>query len=369
MELNNGTPYPAGFTLAMDSDGRPHAVVVVKGSFEFPERPHLPCLVSAQQEPLQMADTFWGEPGYSPPRQEMDFAHVKRHSDILLEASAHAPDGRPVERLQAGIRVGSWAKGVDVFGDRVWLSGTGPPKISAARPFVTMPLSYDRAFGGVDRSDPDDPAPEAYAPNPVGKGWHLPENAGRLNGQPLPNIETAGEPVEAPWGDYRPAGFGPVGRGWTARLRHAGTYDDDWLENTFPFLPADFDPLYYQAAPEDQWIDAPSEGTEVVLVNLTPDGRTGFRLPRTDLPFVFARQRAEDIHLQGHLDTIFIDAAARRFTLTWRASVPIRRDPFELCECIIGPRPRGFWRARALGKAYYPSLRDMVRANEPEDAE
>jgi len=41
--------------------------------------------------------------------------------------------------------------------------------------------------------------------------------------------------------------FGPIGRGWSERLKYAGTYDDDWLENVFPFLPA-----YYQAAPADQ---------------------------------------------------------------------------------------------------------------------
>ena len=63
------------------------------------------------------------------------------------------------------------------------------------------------------------------------------------------------------------------------RYPYAGTYDQHWIDEVFPFLPADFDDRYYQAAPEDQWIDEPQGGEEVVLVNLTPEGRTSFRLP------------------------------------------------------------------------------------------
>jgi hypothetical protein len=48
--------------------------------------------------------------------------------------------------------------------------------------------------------------------------------------------------------------------------------------------------------------------------------------------------------------------------LTWRASVPLKRNVFELAECLVGRRPRGWWRARQLGKTYYPSLDDLVRA-------
>jgi hypothetical protein len=33
----------------------------------------------------------------------------------------------------------------------------------------------------------------------------------------------------------------------------AGTYDEHWLNETRPFLPADFDDQYFQAAP--QWLD------------------------------------------------------------------------------------------------------------------
>jgi hypothetical protein len=38
MQIDNGTPHQAAFTMAMDAAGREHVVLVVKGSFDFPHR-------------------------------------------------------------------------------------------------------------------------------------------------------------------------------------------------------------------------------------------------------------------------------------------------------------------------------------------
>ncbi|MEM9319516.1 MAG: DUF2169 domain-containing protein [Pseudomonadota bacterium] len=361
MDLDNGTPFPAAFTVVVDVEGREHAVVVVKGTFDFPDDPHKTCAPSAQPVPLILADTFWGEPGFSSPRAEMDFAHVKARCDVLLEATAHAPDGRATEQMRAGLRIGSWTKVIDVVGDRVWLGGLGAPGISAPRPFVQMPLSYDRAFGGVDGAEPDPDKADAYRANPVGRGWSRVENAARVNGVALPNLEDPADPVREPWGRNTPMSFGPLGRGWSDRLPLAGTYDEAWQEEVFPFLPKDFNPDYYQAAAADQQIPFPKPGTEIVLAGLTPEGQTAFRLPEIEMPMLFAVSRKEDVPKTGLLDTIVIEPDLRRFSLTWRASLPLQRDIFEINECIIGARPKGFWRARAMGKSYYPSLGDLVR--------
>ena len=360
MELNNATPFPAAFTVSPDAGGREHLVVVVKGSFGFPSHSGAPCPVLDTQVPLLMADTFWGEPGFSAPRGEMDFAPSKPRCDILLEAQAHAPNARPSEEVLVGVRVGSWAKTLTVLGDRVWLGGLGTPRISAPKPFRTMPITYDRAFGGVDSAEPDPDAAGAFAANPVGRGWHRVENAGRVNGFSLPNVETPLDRVAAPWDTPEIAGFGPLGRGWTERIKYAGTYDDAWLADKFPFLPDDFDPRYHQAAPQDQQIEPPGTGTEVVLANLTSDGQTSFRLPDTEMPIHFARNRSDDVSVQAMLDTIFIEPETRRFSLSWRASIPLKRDIFEVPECLVGKRRAAFWRAREQGKAYYPSLGKLV---------
>jgi hypothetical protein len=69
------------------------------------------------------------------------------------------------------------------------------------------------------------------------------------------------------------------------------------------------------------------------------------------------------------LDTLVIRPDDRLFTPTWRASLALKRDIFEVPECIIGWRPTVFWRARRLGKKYYPSLRDLVDAKAKEPVE
>ena len=361
MQIDNETGFCAGFTAALDSEGRDHVVVVVKGSFDLYGDDGKPCVKSDEQDPLVLADTFWGEPGFSAPRTEMDFAHVKPRCDVLFDATVYVPGGKPTETTRAGARLGGWAKAIDVVGDRVWLSGPTGPRISGPKLFKTMPIRYDLAFGGVDRSDTAEESPMSYRANPVGQGWHKLDNLAHLTGQPLHNFEMPGQAVTLPWDNVPAAGLGPMARGWLDRLQFGGTYDQNWIDNVFPFLPIDFDPRYYQAAPLDQQIAYPQGGEVVTLLNLTPQGKTSFRLPSAQMPVLFSRRRADDVSLSAPLDTIVILPDVRRINLTWRASIPLERDIFEVTECIIGRRSRAFWRARKLGKTYYRTLRALPK--------
>ena len=366
MELTNATALTAGYTLGIDPEAREHIVVAVKGTFVFPARDGDACERAEVQAPLVLSDVHWGAPGFSAPRYEVDFARRKPRCDVILNASAHAPDDRPAERVRVGAKVGSWSKILDVVGDRVWLDQAVRVAASAPLPFLRKRIAYDDAFGGVDDLDPDEATPEAYPANPVGRGWHRIRNRARIVGAPLPSVERPDDPVRAPWGDHAPAGFGIIARGWPARLRFAGTYDQAWIDEVFPFLPADFDDRHFQAAPEDQQIDPLRGGEEVVLANLTPEGRTRFRLPVLGVQVHFFRRRGGHETRQAMLDTLLIEPDERRLLLTWRASIPLRRDIFEIPEAVVGPRPRGWWRARTLGKTWYPSLGDLVRARRPE---
>ena len=83
---------------------------------------------------------------------------------------------------------------------------------------------------------------------------------------------------------YKPMALGPLGRGWSSRARYAGTYDQQWLDDVFPFLPKDFDVRYYQAAPEDQQIPLPKGPMEVLLSGFTADGVRQFTLPHFEAP-------------------------------------------------------------------------------------
>ena len=230
--------------------------------------------------------------------------------------------------MRVGVKLGGWSKVIDVVGDRVWRQRGGMLGPSAPEPFLAMPLTYERAFGGIDDTDPE--RADAYMPNPVGRGYGLVRSGERLIGRPLPNTEAPDDPVSVPVGRLPADGARRPGPQRGSRLTHAGTYDQHWLDEVFPFLPADFDDRYYQAAPEDQWIDEPQGGEEVMLVNLTPEGRTSFRLPPNDMPVVFFRKDGSREERRAMLDTILIEPDLRRLLLTWRASIPLRRNVFEL---------------------------------------
>lgn len=109
MELINATRMTAGFSMGLEPSGRELLVVVIKGTFRFPQpgEPASHFALHDEQLPLVMADTFTGEPGRSAPVHEVDFAPRKPRCDVLLLGCAHAPHGRPATRVETGIRIGS----------------------------------------------------------------------------------------------------------------------------------------------------------------------------------------------------------------------------------------------------------------------
>lgn len=352
MQIYNQTRYVSEFTQGMDPAGREFLSLVVKGTFAFPDGPRDRPRACKEQRPLVMADEFTGEPGFSATLWETDFAFRKHRCDVILQGAAYAPGGKPAERVRVGLKVGGWSKTIDVLGDREWRN-VGPKAVpTRPRPFLRQPFSYDTAFGGPDRLDPDNDKPDVYRPNPVGMGWSDGRNPDRLPGLPLPNTQMPDEDVRSPYGTYRPAAFGPIGRGWPQRLKYGGTYDQNWIDHIFPFLPPDFDERYYQSAPEDQQIDPPAPLTEVVIVNLTPNRRETFRLPRTDLPITVFRRRDIVFEKTVRPDTLIFDTEARVFSMVWRIDVPILRIITEFTEAWIGAPTRAMERAQATGKTY-----------------
>ena len=292
-----------------------------------------------------MADTFTGEPGLSAPRNEADFAPRKNSCDVVLLGSAYAPQGRPATRFPVGMMVGAWQKVFTVVGDRAWRAG---PIITASQPepFTVKPISYDNAFGGVDDFHSDADRHSAYLPNPVGCGYHRLLEPYLVDGTPLPNTEESAAPVTTPNGNYRPMAFGPVGRNFFPRCKFAGTYDQHWLDEIFPFLPADFDERYYQAAPIDQQLPLPVGKQEVTLLNVTPDGKRTFTLPQFEAPVHVFPRRGPREHLRAELDTIVIEPDDERLSLTWRVARPLKRDMFEISQVLVGAKDEAWWQER-----------------------
>jgi hypothetical protein len=352
MQVWNQTGFPHQFTMAMDKAGHEYVLLVVKGTFDFPDAPGGPVRRSDNQMPLVMADEFTGAPGFSATLWESDFAFRKPRCDVILNGAAYAPNGRPTERARVGLKVGGWSKVFDVVGRREWRARGPLFGATSAEPFLRRPFSYDVAWGGTDRLNPEDELPASFARNPVGTGWARTRNQRLLPGLALPATQAVDEEIASPFGEYAPMSFGPVGRGWPGRIEFGGTYDQNWIDNVFPFLPADFDDRYFQMAPPDQQTDPPQGGEEVMLVNLTPRGREHFRLPATALPMTLFRGGAIDFEGPVRPDTILFDPEHRRFSLAWRLSSRIRRTILDFNEAWVGPPTNAMLRARREGRAY-----------------
>ena len=361
MELLNTTKMQAGYTMGMKPDGRELLVVVVKGTFTIPKNGK-EAKLAEEQVPLVMADEFTGEPGFSAPVHEADFSPFKPKCDVLLNGSAYAPGGKPVRSVEVSLQVGVWRKSFRVVGHRAWNKGLLSVRASRAQPFTVMPISYDRAFGGVDYSHEKESKHVAYMSNPIGIGFHTNLQAKAITGKPLPNTEELQNPIKKPNGNYKPMALGPVGRGWDPRRKLGGTYDQNWIDNVFPFLPTDFQDAYYQAGPVDQQIPYLKGAEKIVLSNLTPEGQTQFRIPTVDMPVVFFLKNGDRHENKCIIDTILIEPNLQRFILSFRSHLPLRKNIFEVSQAVIGTMPKAWWRARNLGKTYYRSLGELVAA-------
>jgi hypothetical protein len=272
------------------------------------------------------AGTWNGKPDASSPRNAPEADFIKPATDVALLGHAHAPGGKPVARLDVSLRVGPVRKTVRVFGDRQWRRFLLWRSISAPKPFRSMPLTYERAFGGMDDTPGNPKHEEREARNPVGVGL-LARGSQKKAPAPLPNLEDPKKPIRSPRHRPMPAGFGFVAAHWEPRLAYAGTYDATWQKKRMPLLPEDFDRRFFNAAHPDLVAPGYLEGGEKVeVVNASPRGRLAFRLPE-EMPEAVVMMKDRTRHgLAMNLDTVTIDTDAHRVTLVWRASLPVHKQ-------------------------------------------
>jgi hypothetical protein len=188
--------------------------------------------------------------------------------------------------------------------------------------------------------------------NPSGRGFHKQLVKEWVDGTPLPNTEELDNPVNWVDGNFKPMSFGVIGRQWQERVPYAGTYDKDWLDNVFPFLPADFDDQYYQSAPLDQQLLLPLGEQIVTLTNLTPDGQRSFVLPHLEAPVNIFPKTGDREDLKAFADTIVIEPDEERVTMTWRVARPLKKNMFEIAQVLVGKKGREWWQQRDA--AWFP---------------
>ncbi len=313
--LENHTPYAAERSWVQDKNGVQHWIVVVKGTYDV--HPDGSVELAETQAPVIRLAEHRGDPASSSLVYDSDITGRKVATDVIVNGTAYAPRGRRAQSVEVQIRVANVDKTLVVTGNREWRAGVTGMAMTSPEPFETMPLTYERAFGGFDRTDEDPAQHRIYDQNPVGAGFAT--RSQHLNGQAVPNVEYPSHPIRG-WKDRpAPAGVGAIARWWSPRREYAGTYDQRWLEERMPLWAIDFDDRYHQSAPADQQTAGFLRGGEVVeLTNLTPNGVWRFVLPKVHLGFTSFFGR-EDQHHVGHLDAVIVEPDIGRVMLVWQS--------------------------------------------------
>ena len=200
-KIDNRTPFAFEPLFIADEDGRPIVVPIVKATFDVSPRGDV--TLGEKQAPVDFRGKLYGEPAKSSPRFEPETAFIKPATDCVL--LGHAVSMHPTTQMDVGVRIGPVAKVARVTGNRWWLDGAVGLTMSSPEPFQLMPLVYERAFGGWDRT-PEKEADHEFEPrNPVGVGF-VGKRGLPLAGSPLPNIEDPSADADVAHGSSPPGG-------------------------------------------------------------------------------------------------------------------------------------------------------------------
>lgn len=325
-DIDNQTDFEVHPQLFLDRRGE-RLLVVVKATFLLPSATRALELAPPEwARPIRMADEPWGEPEVDSIRYPSDICGHKPGTDVIVVASAYAPNQVPVPEFDAYVRVGALRKAVRVFGLRVWESQGGG--LSRARPIDRLDVRYDFAWGGRDETDPSRVVEEPR--NPVGRG--VAKHADALTHQLGPQIEDPDALIRSASTRPAPAGLGALGRSFAPRRDHRGTYDDAWKNFRAPLPPTDEkDEMALVASPGLSASPPLVGGEECALLNLSPAGPVAFVLPRVRLELGFEVLRRPDEIVQPFLDTVLIDTwntgpeKPAVLEMVWRGSVPAPR--------------------------------------------
>lgn len=348
--VENYTPLPSLRFSNTDNQGRAFGVLMIKAALDV--EADGTCTLAPEQEPFNFTDATHGALNASSLRYPSDLVAYKPATDVIVNAIARAPEGRPARSWEVGVRVADGTgprleKRLRVTGPRRWepqwrraLSEGERERwrqhrhlfrgwsLSEPEPALSVPIRYEHAYGGLMPKGLDTeerPVVEAHEANPVGCGWIDPDWSDHTQAVVAPQIEGLDEPVTQAGHTYPPQGFGPIPPAWLPRRTLGGTYDQAWIDGVWPRWPADYSFAFNNSAAAELTASPFLSGPITVeLENLRPGGGR-FRMTLPDIaPVILVTAReGEPCLVLPQLDTLVLDLAGTevfdcRVLLTWR---------------------------------------------------
>lgn len=306
-------------------------------------------LVELAAESFRRTDAFHepGDPETCSVWRESECAPYKVATDIVVLGQAYAPRGQPTDRVTVGVDVGGRQKLLTVTGDRraVFTDGR-TPRFTDPAPFITMPMRYERAYGGSDRRSIAD-KPFYYPRNTVGRGAALLNLPETIDGLELPNIEDPDDLLTperlvigeaARWNEQPLAqGLSAFQKTWYPRCSFVGALpphvdaSTTMREELLGLVPEgqialgrgfrlpSFDVRFNTGASIGLALPDVGPGTTIRLARLSPEPMLSFGLPMhwPRIGLDIGRGMSE---LDTRLHTVTIDIEARRVDMIWRGA-------------------------------------------------
>lgn len=326
LQLKNNTPFAAQLALFPNQQGVDTLYIILKASFKIGTK----WTLADEQKPPQAEDEYWtDDPARSSLKLGSELHIGKPATDIILTGHAWSPQGNPVSQMDVGLSVGAVNKVIRVIGNRQWQDGG----ITSPEPFSSMPLVYEKAYGGIHQQDETIIAAELR--NPVGCGFTGKRKAKEVNGEALPNLEDPRQLIQKPGDTATPACFSFVAPAWQPRASYAGTYDEQWQKTRAPYLPQDFDARFFNMAHPDLVYPGYLVGGEPVqITGVNPEGDLAFHLPVIGLSAsVELKNRVEKPPF--HLETLLIEPDTLELSMSWKAAIPCDKEALKIRQVVI----------------------------------
>lgn len=358
-------------------EGRRRVGLVLKRTYVFRDGGGCDVADEDQQEDVSFEEEPYDDlepPHVSPVRIDNDMLAFRPKTDLIVQGNAYTYFSG-INTTHVSVRVGGFERSIRVYGERRLVRGLdGKLRFTLPEPFDTIPVRYDRAYGGVDvtafrrhpapkmlrelaQTMPDTPidtdTPFHYARNPCGRGFLIEDDEESLAAVEVPNLEfpfdwitperlAAGSTegwVNAPlpacmdWQSYlwfpRIAylGAAPIPPDYRGQVRET---ELGWAAGDIASIPpatANLEaPLRFeftQAASAGMSVSRVSPGEFVELRNLHPVYPfCTFRLP-DEVPFARMELRAgEWTPLEPHLNAVVIRPEVDEVVMVWCASAP-----------------------------------------------
>ncbi|MBW1729706.1 MAG: DUF2169 domain-containing protein [Deltaproteobacteria bacterium] len=243
--------------------------------------------------------------------------------DLIVLGKAKAPGNKPVQQMKVHVRAGDFSYSLAVFGDRWWSEQGGRLIPTEPEPFMEMPLTLERAFGGKYENEYGE---IACLNNPEGRGFYADEKS--AVGQPLPNLEDPDFLIQEPMDRPKPVGLGPYPL--TGGLRFSILAEEEQQPPPFEKI----EHLIMNWAHPDLMLDRLAPGEILRVEGITQNGVLEAVIPHFPARAIL-RFGEEERELTPAMDTVIVLGEEKRLVLRWRLAEVFSMRPREIRKVIL----------------------------------